>query len=88
MVEITDNFPDISAEWLLREEGNIIRETEDRTPKKSERQPESDVILGLMNKIEDLARENGQLQAEVNELKKKLARSEERLAASATAAAG
>jgi hypothetical protein len=72
LVEITDNFPDISAEWLLREEGNIIRETEDRTPKKSERQPESDVILGLMNKIEDLARENGQLQAEVNELKRNL----------------
>lgn len=88
LVEITDNFPDISAEWLLREEGNIIRETEDILPRKSEKQPESDVILGLMNKIADLARENGQLQAEVDELKNKLARAEEKMVAYATTAAG
>lgn len=42
----------------------------------------------LLERIEDLARENGQLQAENAELKKELARAGTSMAASATAAAG
>ena len=42
----------------------------------------------LLEQIKDLAQNVGRLQAENNELKNKLARAEERLAAYATAAAG
>ena len=74
LVEITDNFPDVSAEWLLREEGAMIRNTSDNTSVSKENQTDSAVILELTHQIASLARENGQLQAENTELKKELAR--------------
>lgn len=88
LVEITDKFPDISAEWLLREEGEISRKNTEKLPENMKKQPDSDVIIELMHQIANLARENGQLQAENAELKKELARTETKMAASAKTAAG
>ena len=88
LVEITDNFPDISAEWLLREEGEIIRTVTGNPPVTQNNQTNNDIVLELMHQISDLARENGQLQAENAELKKEVARLGSALDASAVAAAG
>ena len=88
LVEITDKFPDISAEWLLREEGEISRKNTEKLPENMKKQPDSDVIIELMHQIANLARENGQLQAENAELKKELAQAETKMAASAKTAAG
>ena len=88
LVEIADNFPDISVEWLLREEGEIIRKATENSPINTDNQPDSDIIIKLMHQISDLARENGQLQAENIELKKELARIAMDPTVSAVAAAG
>ncbi len=50
--------------------------------------PSDNTLSALLDRISDLAQELGRVQAENAELKKELARAEERLAASATAAAG
>ena len=71
LVEIADNFPDISSEWLLREEGTMFRNNTDISPIATENQPDPAVILELTRQIANLARENGQLQAENAELKKR-----------------
>ena len=88
LVEITDNFPDISAEWLLREEGEIIRTVTENSPINQNNQTNNDIVIELMHQISDLARENGQLQAENAELKKEVARLGSARDVSAVAAAG
>ena len=88
LVEITDNFPDISAEWLLREEGEIIRTVTENSPINQNNQTNNDIVIELMHQISDLARENGQLQAENAELKKEVARLGSARDVSAAAAAG
>lgn len=86
LVEITDKFPDVSAEWLLREEGEIIRTATDNLPRKPDKQLDNGVIIELMHQISDLARENGQLKAE-NEMLKKENAHLERVASAAHATA-
>lgn len=79
--KICDTFPDLNPDWLLTGKGKMLHET---TPASSS----DGTVALLLEQIKDLAQNVGRLQAENNELKNKLARSEERLAASATAAAG
>lgn len=45
-------YPEVSAEWLLRGEGEMIKQNV---------RSESEVIAQLLDKITELARENGQL---------------------------
>ena len=66
LVKILDNYPELSADWLLREEGEILREPDREKP--------SDTTVSiLLQRIEDLARENGSLQAQIDEYKKEIA---------------
>jgi len=74
-------FPNINPDWLLLGKGKMLRET-------SPDSPSNTTLDRLLERIEYLARENGQLQAENEELKNKLARAENKMAASAKAAAG
>ena len=74
LVEISDKFPDISAEWLLREEGDMLRENSEKHHENSENQHDTNLILKLTQQISELSRENGQLQAEIANLKKERAR--------------
>jgi hypothetical protein len=46
------NFPNVSAEWLLRGEGEMF---------KKEVVSESEVVMQLVNKIAQLSEENGRL---------------------------
>ena len=50
--------------------------------------PSDTTLSALLDRISDLAQELGRVQAENAELKKELALAEEKMAASATAAAG
>lgn len=79
--KICDTFPDLNPDWLLTGKGKMLHEP---TPAASS----DGTVALLLEQIKDLAQNVGRLQAENNELKNKLARAEERLAASATAAAG
>jgi len=74
-------FPDIDTDWLITGKGKMTRES---TPEA----PSDGTLTVLLERIEDLARDVGRLQAENEELKNKLARAETRTAASAKAAAG
>lgn len=73
-------YPDLSPDWLLLGNGDILRSDCKNLAKTNN--------LTELNMIAELARENGQLQAENEELKNKLARAENKMAASAKAAAG
>ena len=79
--KISQSFTDIDLHWLITGDGDMLLKNRKTTPQE---QP-SDNALQM---IADLARENGQLQAENEELKNKLARAENKMAASAKAAAG
>lgn len=59
-------YPNINPDWLLLGKGNMLRGS-DQT------EPSNTTLDRLLERIEDLARENGQLQAEIAELKKELA---------------
>lgn len=74
-------YPDINPDWLLLGEGEILR----KTPQIQ--QQDASVAIHI-EKIADLARENGQLQAENAELKKEIARLGSARIVSAEAAAG
>ena len=83
--KISQNFTDIDLHWLITGQGDMFlhnRHT-DSSEQASEHTPDK-----ALQMIADLARENGQLQAENEELKNKLARAENKMAASAKAAAG
>ena len=72
-------FPNINPDWLLLGKGDMLRGS---VPAAA---PDS-TLDRLLERIEDLARENGQLQAENADLRKKLARAEEKAAACVAAA--
>lgn len=80
-------FTDISAEWFTRGNGEIFLKNTESSIKFDEKNSDS-VVITLLKRNEELARENGRLQAENNELKKELARAETKMAASAKNAAG
>ncbi|MCQ2259805.1 MAG: hypothetical protein MJZ77_00265 [Bacteroidales bacterium] len=81
LLKIADIYPQINLDWLITGRGEMIFSQ----PSSASPQNASSDALAL---IADLARENGQLQAENNELKKELARAETKMAASAKNAAG
>jgi hypothetical protein len=81
LAKILDIFPQINPDWLLLGKGEMLRVSSPEIP--------SDTTLSaLLDRISDLAQELGRAQAENAELKKELARAEEKMAAYATAAAG
>lgn len=80
-------FTDISAEWFTRGNGEIFLKNTESSIKFDEKNSDS-VVITLLKRNEELARENGRLQAENNELKKELAQAETKMAASAKTAAG
>lgn len=73
-------YPDLNPDWLLLGDGDILRSDCKNLTKTNN--------LTELTMIADLARENGQLQAENAALKKELARAEDKIAAYATTAAG
>ena len=74
-------YPNISPDWLLLGKGPMLRGSVSEAP------PDNTLSV-LLERIEDLARENGQLQAENAELKKEVARLGSARDVSAVAAAG
>ena len=74
-------YPNINPDWLMLGKGEMLRDS-------VHDEPDSATLDRLLNKISDLAQELGRAHAENAELKKELARAEEKMAASATAAAG
>lgn len=81
IVKVLTVFPDLNPDWLLLGKGDMLRRSVHEAP--------SNVTIDkLLERIEDLARENGQLQAENAELKKELVRARTRTDVSAKAAAG
>ena len=79
--KICDTFPGLNPDWLLTGKGKMLHEP---TPAASS----DGTVALLLEQIKDLAQNVGRLQAENNELKNKLARAEEKMAAYAAAAAG
>lgn len=66
MAKILDIFPQINPDWLLSGKGEMLRG--------SDREKPSDTTVSiLLQRIEDLARENGSLQAQIDEYKKEIA---------------
>lgn len=81
--KISQTFTDIDLHWLITGQGHMFLSEREHFKQEA---PTNDP--SALQMIADLARENGQLQAENAELKKELARVETRMAASAKAAAG
>ncbi len=81
IVKVLTQFPEINPDWLLLGKGEMLRGSAPEAP------PDSTLSV-LLERIEDLARENGQLQAENAELKKELAQIASARIVSAEAAAG
>ena len=61
--KICDRFPELNPNWLITGKGEMLHEASKQIPTDS-------TITALLARIEDLARENGQLQAENEMLKK------------------
>lgn len=87
LVRFLSYYTDVSAEWITRGVGEMIVQNKENSPISSENPSES-IVKTLLQRNEDLARENGQLQAENAELKKEVARLGSALDVSAVAAAG
>lgn len=81
LAKIIDIFPQINPDWLIAGKGEMLRSSSPAAPSDS-------TLDRLLERIEDLARENGQLQAENAELKKEIARLGSARIVSAEAAAG
>jgi len=86
--KISDFYPELNLDWLITGRGDMLFDEEQKQPKNPPQPIDGRLILALANKISDLSREIGQLQAENTDLKNKIARDESRSAAFATAAAG
>lgn len=66
IIHILITFPDINPDWLLLGKGEMLRG--------SDREKPSDTTVSiLLQRLEDLARENGSLQAQIDEYKKEIA---------------
>lgn len=66
MSRILTIFEELSPDWLMLGKGEMLRG--------SDREKPSDTTVSiLLQRIEDLARENGQLQAQIDEYKKEIA---------------
>lgn len=66
IVKVLTVFPDLNPDWLLLGKGEMLRG--------SDREKPSDTTVSiLLQRIEDLARENGSLQAQIDEYKKEIA---------------
>ncbi len=64
--KICDTFPELNFDWLVTGKGEMLRG--------SDREKSSDTTVSiLLQRIEDLARENGSLQAQIDEYKKEIA---------------
>lgn len=87
LVRFLSYYTDVSAEWITRGVGEMFIQNKENSPISAENPSES-IVKTLLQRNEDLARENGQLQAENAELKKEVARLGSALDASAVAAAG
>lgn len=81
IANILRSYQDLNPDWLLLGKGEMLRVA-------SPEIPSDNTLSALLDRISDLAQELGRVQAENAELKKELARAEEKMAASATAAAG
>ena len=81
IANILRSYQDLNPDWLLLGKGEMLRVS-------SSEIPPDNTLSALLDRISDLAQELGRAQAENAELKKELARAEEKMAASATAAAG
>lgn len=66
MSRILTEFEQLNPDWLLLGKGEMLRGS-------ASEKPSNATIDRLLERIEDLARENGRLQAEIDELKKGLA---------------
>ena len=78
LLKIAANFPEINLDWLITGRGEMIFS-------QPTTQAPHDTSQDALTLIADLARENGQLQAENAELKKELARATTTMAVSAKA---
>lgn len=81
-------FPEINLDWLITGRGDMLFDEEQKQNKNPPQPIDDRLILALANKISDLSREIGQLQAENDELKNKLARAEGKMAAYAKPVGG
>lgn len=64
--KICDTFPELNFDWLVTGKGEMLRGSDWEKP--------SDTTVSiLLQRIEDLARENGSLQAQIDEYKKEIA---------------
>ncbi len=66
LAKILDIFPQINPDWLLSGKGEMLRGSDPAAA------PDS-TLDRLLERIEDLARENGSLQAQIDEYKKEIA---------------
>lgn len=66
LAKILDIFPQINPDWLISGKGEMLRGS---VPAAA---PDS-TLDRLLERIEDLARENGSLQAQIDEYKKEIA---------------
>lgn len=80
LAKIAENFPEINLDWLITGRGEMLFSEQTDTPVAA--------TPDALRMIADLARENGQLQAENAELKKEVARLGSAPTASAVVAAG
>ena len=78
LAKIAENFPEINLDWLITGRGEMIFS-------QPATQAPHDTSQDALTLIADLARENGQLQAENAELKKELAHATTTMAVSAKA---
>lgn len=71
IIAITENYPDLSAEWLLRGEGSMLKSAEKCAPASAdERQEGANMAYfdRLQARIEALVAENALLKAELSRL--------------------
>lgn len=69
IVKILTLYPDISAEWLMRSEGEMIKsETPLESVETPHEQPSNDVVAALQKIIQDQARQIARLEIQLEAL--------------------
>ncbi len=72
LVSITENYPLLSAEWLLRGEGSMLKNEPNSTTiggENTQTDSNNSIILSLIQQNGDLREEVGRLKAELERLK-------------------